>query len=71
MKLLLSALIVGLGLLMSSAHASPRAGTFDDPNATVPKSRNKAAKAHPAPFRYEIAPPADETFRQRLHDIAP
>lgn len=71
MKVLLPALIIGFGLLAGSAQASPRSGTFDDPSATVPKRPNKAAHRHPAPFRYEIAPPSDEAYRQRLHDTAP
>ena len=71
MKLALPALILGFGLLAAPSQASPREGTFDDPNATVPTRQVKAAKRRAAPLRLHIAPSADRAFRRRLHDLSP
>ncbi len=71
MKVLLSALILGFGLLISSAQASLRAGTFDDPHDTVPERQKQPVQRLVAPFRYEIPSSSNEAYSEQLHDRAP
>lgn len=70
MKILISALVLDLALVMSVAQAAPREGSFDDMRETVPKSSRVASKSSKATVRFEIAPPSADT-RRRLQDTAP
>jgi hypothetical protein len=62
-------MILGAGLFINSAQASPRAGTFDDPSQTVPKHSKQTVERRT--FQVEIAPPLSVAARRRLHDTAP